>query len=47
LRAGLQGFREACVPIIKQWQAHGVVAASADPDTLAQLILSISLGFVA
>ena len=47
LQAGLRGFRELCVPIIKQWQTDGVVAANADPDALAQLILSIWLGFVA
>jgi TetR/AcrR family transcriptional regulator, transcriptional repressor of aconitase len=47
LRASLQGFRELCVPIIKQWQTDAVVAAGADPDAVAQLLLSISLGFVA
>src|SRR5262249_40423890 len=47
LRAALLGFRELCVPIIKQWQTDGVVAAGADPEALAQLLLSISLGFVA
>jgi len=47
LRAGLRGFRELCVPLVKQWQTDGVVAASADPDAMAQLILSIWLGFVA
>ena len=47
LRAGLRGFRELCVPLIRQWQADGVIAASADPGALAQLILSIWLGFVA
>ena len=47
LRAGLQGFRELCVPLIKQWRIDGVVSATADPDALAQLILSIWLGFVA
>jgi AcrR family transcriptional regulator len=47
LRTGLQGFRELCVPLIKQWQTDGVVAAGADPDAVAQLILSIWLGFVA
>ena len=46
LQAGLWGFREACVPLIKQWQDGGVVAATADPDALAQLLLSIVLGFV-
>ena len=47
LRASLRGFRELCVPLVKQWQTDGVVAASADPDAMAQLILSIWLGFVA
>ena len=47
LRAGLRGFRELCLPLIKQWQADGVVAANAGPDAVAQLILSIWLGFVA
>jgi len=47
LRAGLQGFRELCVPLIRRWQTDGVVSAAADPNALAQLILSIWLGFVA
>jgi AcrR family transcriptional regulator len=47
LRAGLRGFRERCVPFIQQWQADGVVAASTDPEAVAQLLLSIFLGFVA
>jgi AcrR family transcriptional regulator len=47
LQASLRGFRERCLPIIKQWQADGVVAASAEPDAVAQLLLSICLGFVA
>src|SRR3974390_2469345 len=46
LQASLRGFRAACVPIIKQWQADGVVAAGVKPDAVAQLLLSISLGFV-
>jgi AcrR family transcriptional regulator len=47
LQASLRGFRELCLPIIKQWQADGVVAASAEPDAVAQLLLSICLGFAA
>jgi len=47
LRASLRGFRDLCVPIIKQWQANGVVTAGVEPDAVAQLILSICLGFVA
>ena len=47
MEASLRGFRELCVPIVKQWQTDGVVAASAEPEAVAQLLLSISLGFVA
>ena len=47
LQASLRGFRERCVPLVKQWQTDGVVAATAGPDAVAQLILSIWLGFVA
>ena len=47
LRASMRGFRERCAPLVKRWQAEGVVAADADPDAVAQLMLSISLGFVA
>jgi hypothetical protein len=35
------------VPFVKQWQADGLIADSADPDAVAQLMLSICLGFVA
>jgi BetI-type transcriptional repressor, C-terminal len=47
LQAGLRGLRERFVPFVKQWQTDGVIAAGADPDAVAQLILSICLGFVA
>jgi TetR/AcrR family transcriptional regulator, transcriptional repressor of aconitase len=47
VRATLLGFRERCVPIIRQWQADGVIAAHVEPAAVAQLILTISLGFVA
>ena len=47
LQAGLRGFRELCLPLIKQWQTDGVVSATVGPDALAQLILSICLGFAA
>jgi AcrR family transcriptional regulator len=47
LRASLQALRAGCVPLIKQWQADGVIAADAEPGAVAQLILSICLGFVA
>jgi len=47
LRASMRGFRERCAPLVKRWQAEGTVTADADPDAVAQLMLSISLGFVA
>ena len=47
LQAGLRGFREACIPFIRQWQADGIVAAGAEPGAVAQLLLSVFLGFVA
>src|SRR5262249_26691160 len=47
IKASLRGFQQACIPVIKQWQADGVVAASAEPDAVAQLLLSIFLGFAA
>jgi BetI-type transcriptional repressor, C-terminal len=46
VQSGFQRFREQCVPIIKQWQHDGVVAASVEPAAVAQLILSICPGFV-
>jgi len=47
LQASLRGFREACVPFVRKWQADGAVAAGVEPDAVAQLLLSIFLGFVA
>jgi len=47
LRARLRAFRDACIPFIRQWQDDEVIAASADPGAVAQLLLSIFLGFVA
>ncbi len=47
LRDNFLGIREWCVPIIRQWQADGLIAADADPHAVAQLILSVGLGFVA
>jgi AcrR family transcriptional regulator len=47
LQASLRGFRERCVPLVKQWQTDGLIAGGVEPDAVAQLILSICLGFVA
>jgi AcrR family transcriptional regulator len=47
LQATLRSFRDRCVPIIRQWQADGLIAAGVEPEAVAQLVLSICLGFVA
>ena len=47
LQATLCSFRDRCVPIISQWQADGLIAAGVEPEAVAQLVLSICLGFVA
>jgi AcrR family transcriptional regulator len=47
VEASIKAFRSLCVPVVKQWQADGEVDAGADPDVVAQLIVSICLGFVA
>ena len=46
LQASMRGFRDRCVPLVKQWQTDGLIAAGVEPDAVAQLILSICLGFV-
>jgi hypothetical protein len=46
LEARLQTFREQCVPLVKRWQADGAVDPDVDPHSVAELILSIALGFV-
>ena len=47
VEASLRRFRDLCVPVVKRWQSEGVVAGDVDPDAMAQLLLSICLGFVA
>jgi AcrR family transcriptional regulator len=47
VRAGLHAFRAACVPIIERWQADGTISPGVEPAAVAQLIVSIWLGFMA
>jgi AcrR family transcriptional regulator len=47
VQAGLEEFKAHCVPVIERWQQQGVVSPDVEPQAVAQLILSISLGFVA
>jgi len=42
-----QGMREACTQTVRRWQANGVVDPGVDPAAVAQLIMSMCLGFVA
>jgi AcrR family transcriptional regulator len=46
-RAGYRGQRELLAGTVRQWQAAGTFDPGADPDGLAQLLMSITLGFVA
>lgn len=43
----LTGMRDRCAAVVRQWQAGGVITATAEPEAVAQLLLSVCLGFVA
>src|SRR5262249_30526095 len=47
MAAGHRSFRDQCTPIIRRWQDQGMVDRLVDPGALAQVILSLCLGFVA
>jgi AcrR family transcriptional regulator len=47
VQAGLQAFRAGCVPIIERWQTDGTISPDVDPAAMAELIVSIWLGFMA
>jgi AcrR family transcriptional regulator len=42
-----RGLRDQCAETVKKWQAAGSVDPAVDPHAIAQLILSICMGFVA
>jgi TetR/AcrR family transcriptional regulator, transcriptional repressor of aconitase len=46
-RAAYRRERELFAGTVRQWQAAGMVDPGADPDGVAQLLMSITLGFVA
>ena len=46
-RASYSGLRKLFADAVKRWQAAGTFDANADPDDMAQLLTSITLGFVA
>ena len=45
--AAYQKMRDQVAVTVKRWQAEGTIDPQADPAAIAQLITSISLGFVA
>ena len=45
--AAYRGMRDQLAVAVKRWQAEGTIDPQADPAAIAQLITSISLGFVA
>lgn len=47
MRGFYAAFRDRLAERVRRWQAEGEVAASADPQDVAQLLLSLLLGFVA
>jgi hypothetical protein len=46
-RPGFMCKRDQVAAVVKKWQAAGSIDPKADPHALAQLIMSISFGFVA
>ncbi len=46
-RASYAGLRRRFAEVVRRWQAAGTLDADIDPDALAQLLTSITLGFVA
>jgi AcrR family transcriptional regulator len=46
-RASYSGLRRLFRDVVKRWQAAGTFDAAADPEGVAELLTSITLGFVA
>jgi AcrR family transcriptional regulator len=46
-RASYSGLRKLFRDVVKEWQAAGTFDAAADPEGMAELLTSITLGFVA
>jgi TetR/AcrR family transcriptional regulator, transcriptional repressor of aconitase len=46
-RTSYAGLRKLFVDVVKRWQAAGTLDAAADPAGMAELLTSITLGFVA
>jgi TetR/AcrR family transcriptional regulator, transcriptional repressor of aconitase len=46
-RASYSGLRKMFLDVVRRWQAAGTFDATADPEGVAELLTSITLGFVA
>jgi TetR/AcrR family transcriptional regulator, transcriptional repressor of aconitase len=46
-RASYSGLRKLFADVVRRWQAVGTFDASAEPEGIAELLTSITLGFVA
>jgi AcrR family transcriptional regulator len=46
-RASYSGLRRMFLDVVKRWQSAGTVDPAADPEGVAELLTSITLGFVA
>ena len=46
-RTSYSGLRRRLVEVVRRWQAAGTVDSSADPEAMAELMTSLTLGFVA
>jgi AcrR family transcriptional regulator len=46
-RASYSGLRRLFADVVRRWQAAGTLDAAADPEGVAELLTSITLGFVA
>jgi AcrR family transcriptional regulator len=46
-RSSYSGLRKLFADVVRRWQAAGTLDATADPEAMAQLLTSITLGFVA
>jgi TetR/AcrR family transcriptional regulator, transcriptional repressor of aconitase len=46
-RASYAGLRQLFLDVVRRWQASGTIDATVDPECIAELMTSITLGFVA
>lgn len=46
MQAAQRTLRDRYAGICRQWQADGIIAPDANPRAVAQLMLSITLGFI-